>query len=464
MPLIRVPLSPQAYKALSVASSAQEMVNMYTIGEQAGSKYQSAVRTCEGYARAVTLPTGEQTRCLHRLNGQTLIAVAESRIYALDPELNATDIGWAPNIGRAFAAGDYRQCVIKFGNDLYYANATGSGPVSLPFVVGDLALFGSYIVVSEINGQKFYVSDPTNIPPSFDTNEFGVANAKGDYIVALASVGKYLWCLGEYSSQAFYESGNAFFPITPMPNTEQSVGIIGQNAKCIVDQVCCFVSDDLGVYMIDGLQMRRVSTEAIEKILNAERAPETIDGFGYKYYGHYFFCFALESTTVVYDASTGLWHERKIDTESIPKPWRIDTVQRFGTKVYGANLDGSQIYEIGYKHLLYDTDKIKKLVTTTVQHDSMRLFSTHKILIDMANGEGSVYSQTPKLMVDWSDDGGHTWSPEVWLNAGRVGEYFQRVELSRVGGGYQRIYRIKESTQTPITLFSMYADIEGGEA
>jgi len=46
-------------------------------------------------------------------------------------------------------------------------------------------------------------------------------------------------------------------------------------------------------------------------------------------------------------------------------------------------------------------------------------------------------------MLDWSDDGGHTWSSERTVSFGKIGEYSHRARFTRLGSSRERYYRIK---------------------
>jgi len=45
-------------------------------------------------------------------------------------------------------------------------------------------------------------------------------------------------------------------------------------------------------------------------------------------------------------------------------------------------------------------------------------------------------------MLDWSDDGKHTWSDEHWASMGAIGEYSTRVTWPKLGWSRNRIYRL----------------------
>jgi len=52
-------------------------------------------------------------------------------------------------------------------------------------------------------------------------------------------------------------------------------------------------------------------------------------------------------------------------------------------------------------------------------------------------------------MFRYSVDGGKTWSSEIWINQGVVGEYDTVVGLDRLGDGYDWVMEV--STSEPIT-------------
>lgn len=64
------------------------------------------------------------------------------------------------------------------------------------------------------------------------------------------------------------------------------------------------------------------------------------------------------------------------------------------------------------------------------------------------------------LMIDYSDDGGHTWSAEQWYDLGPSGKYLHRIVLQRQGAAYQRVYRLRTTSERSFTIISAHADIE----
>jgi len=66
----------------------------------------------------------------------------------------------------------------------------------------------------------------------------------------------------------------------------------------------------------------------------------------------------------------------------------------------------------------------------------------------------------PRVMLRWSDDGGHTWSNEHWAPLGKVGEYSQRVFWRRLGMTLKLRDRVYEVSGTdPVKIAIMGAEL-----
>lgn len=79
--------------------------------------------------------------------------------------------------------------------------------------------------------------------------------------------------------------------------------------------------------------------------------------------------------------------------------------------------------------------------------------------VGLTTGQGS----DPQLMLSWSKDYGHTWSPERWLPIGKIGEYMTRVRLAgNLGQGRGWCFRVVVTDPIPVTFLQMTADLTKG--
>jgi hypothetical protein len=77
-----------------------------------------------------------------------------------------------------------------------------------------------------------------------------------------------------------------------------------------------------------------------------------------------------------------------------------------------------------------------------------------------STNSGDVLGVDPKVMLRWSDDGGHTWSNEHWANMGKTGEYYHRVFWRRLGMTLKLRDRVYEISGTdPVKIAIMGAEV-----
>jgi hypothetical protein len=69
-------------------------------------------------------------------------------------------------------------------------------------------------------------------------------------------------------------------------------------------------------------------------------------------------------------------------------------------------------------------------------------------------------SYDASVMLRWSDDGGHTWSNEHWVNTGKIGEYGRRAIWRRLGMTTKLRDRVYEVSGTdPVKIAIMGAEL-----
>lgn len=86
--------------------------------------------------------------------------------------------------------------------------------------------------------------------------------------------------------------------------------------------------------------------------------------------------------------------------------------------------------------------------------------------LDVETGRGLTTGQgvDPMVMLQWSDDSGHTWSHELWVSAGEQGDYARRAMWRRLGKSRQRTWRIVVTDPVAWHLLDAYVEVVKGSA
>lgn len=88
----------------------------------------------------------------------------------------------------------------------------------------------------------------------------------------------------------------------------------------------------------------------------------------------------------------------------------------------------------------------------------------HSAQLDCQTGTALLEGQgeNPQVMLDWSDDGGHTWSQERWRTAGRTADYDLRVLWRRLGRSRDRIFRVTVTDPVAWRFIDFYLELSKG--
>lgn len=314
---------------------------------------------------------------------------------------------------------------------------------------------------------------------SWDATEFANAEGSPDNLVALVTVHLQTFLIGGNSIEIVQNTGAAQFPF------ERIQGVFieyGASAAFAVEQVANTIlwlgKDKSGsnvVWMAEGYQPRRVSTEAIESYISTYSSNiEEAVSYSYQENGHYFYVLNIPGapTTIVYDITLQQWHERAV-WNSNSGSWTRDRgnyhIFAFGKHLV-SDYENGNIYDQSLSYTNDNDNLIKRQRTfpyITEQNDLYYIyFKTLKI--DMRTGVGTTTGDTenvnPQAILRWSDNGGYTWSNETNAPIGRVGQYFTRVIWRRLGKSRFRIFEVTIMANIPVWMISAYIEAEVGNA
>lgn len=112
--------------------------------------------------------------------------------------------------------------------------------------------------------------------------------------------------------------------------------------------------------------------------------------------------------------------------------------------------------------MLYDEagEEIRRSVTGTTLHAEQKMLRFVRFEAEMESGTGLAYGQgvEPYVWLQYSDDGGRTWSNERWATLGRQGRYRTQLRWGRLGAARNRVFRL--SMSDPVRTALIAADIE----
>lgn len=151
---------------------------------------------------------------------------------------------------------------------------------------------------------------------TWDVLQVAQRNAGADRWGAMIVSHKEIWLLGSQSTEVWYNDGGSPFPFAPNPSVFIEHGILAPDSLAICDNAPMWLGqsrDGAGiVYRANGYSPQRVSDHALEYALSTYSTIVDAHAWTYQDQGHSFYVltFPTAQMTWVFDAATGVWHER----------------------------------------------------------------------------------------------------------------------------------------------------------
>ena len=142
-------------------------------------------------------------------------------------------------------------------------------------------------------------------------------------------------------------------------------------------------------------------------------------------------------------------------------------------KAYGKHLvedyQNGNLYELDFDTYTENSEPIIRIRDTAPIDSGLfgsygKRVTINKFILNIEVGVGLLSGQgsNPQIMLSYSDDGGKSFSNEMWGTVGKLGEFQYKVEWNGLGSFFNRIIRIKTSDPVYYAIRGADADIEVG--
>ena len=466
MSIVPIPLVGQSYQHRSLPLSSQVTKNWYPEINQESKSILSMMPTPGsslfssgdvGIDRGCTIFSNEY----YKVSGGTLYKVSSSGVESVIGPIAGSE-----------------QCI--FANDGYYLIIVSDG-VAYSYdgtTLGQITDvdIGAPVSVSFLNSQMIFSNDDHFVtadagdPLVIDGLNYAAAESHPDKIIRDYAYREELLFFGEKTIERWYNSGVGSPPFDRVQGGIIPVGLGAKHSVAHNDEAVYFLGDDKNVYQLVGYSKRKIVTIPIAH--NFENSAEVSDAKGvcvtWEGQNFYIISFPTKGETWAYSESANGWFQ-------------------MGHKTNGRHLVNSYAYCYG-RHLFCDYrnadvlewdidlatdngDYIQRVRHSGVidgklygpQLAGKELFmSTLEIHLETGIGSTTGQGEDPQVMLQFSDDGGRTWSNELWASAGKIGAYQWQVEFEQLGCFHSRIIRLVMSDPSQWAIYHASANIEVG--
>jgi len=359
-------------------------------------------------------------------------------------------------------------CDGTYGYILTYATNVFTQITDVDFPeAATLDYIDGYFIVNRKGTGQFNISALNN-GLSWAALDFATAESSPDGLQRVINSLGQLWLIGTFTSEVWTNTGASPFPFQRIAGGVLQVGSAYPYTAATIGNTLLWVGQDRQgrgvVYSARGFSPQRVSNESIEMMIQAATDPASMKSFSYQQDGHVYYILTgggLE-TSLVYDLTTQLWHERAYEGSSGYEQWLANChMFAFGLNLVGDRRNGN-IYRMALDIYADNGETITRERTFNHLSNEGKRFRLKELEIAMETGTalvtGSTVDTDPVCQLYISKDGAQTWLGAFTASMGKIGDYTRRVAFRRLGVSEIFTFRVKIATRTKVALIGGYLE------
>ena len=462
--VVDIPIVGQSYHLKDWSIDCQRTVNLYPqIVESGNAPQVSALLCTPGLFKRFEL--NGKIRGLYAYSDK-FYAVAGSKLYRIDTLDNVLEIGEIDGDDFVSFADNSLQLIISSKSLYSYAfdkQVLSKMEGEEYFGASDITFLDSRFIWTVPNSGQVQWSQL--LSAKTDALSYATAEAKSDNLVRTVASNGQLWLIGEKTTEIWNSTGSNDLPFQRMSGAYIPTGCVAKSSVCQFGGALIWLSQtDHGqaqVVMSQGYQTVRISNHAIESEISGYQRVDDAYTFAYQQDGHAFFVitFPTAQKTWCYDSITQMWHERAwYNTETfMSEHHRANTHCFFNGEHLVGDRESGLIYRLCGETQTDNGAMILRERTTPVinPHGQRIIFDELELKLKV----GQEQNTKPLIMLDWSNNGGRTWSATLEQDLGGVGEFNKRVIFRRLGQAFNRVFRLRMSDASELVILGAKARV-----
>lgn len=432
--------------------SLERLVNCYAEPQPQGARSTMALRGRPGLTLLMTAGTGRVNGL--RVMGGELYVVSGEEIYVVGPSLVPELLGPVSGNGQAYMIDNGVHIGLATGTHGYAVNRDGV----IELAEGNLngaAYTDGYGIFTQGGGEQWWITAADDMT-TISGLDFSAADNQPDPVLACIMYGRVLLLGGASTIEAWVNTGAVF----PFERQEViSKGVAGSGAMAGADNSVFWLAPDRTVNRLDGLTPTRISTQEVERALWSVNSVSGARLWIQEERGRRVLVVQYSGGTLCHDLSTGLWHERRTYDATT---WEVYSAVTWRDRFLLGGPNGA-IYQAS--HEVYDDagSILRREAVFPPLYAQGGAAIMHELLIEAEMGvglDGAGQGSDPVLMLDWSDDHGHTWSDEIEVGLGAIGARDRLATAVSLGRFRQRALRIALSDAVEFNVTGARARLE----
>lgn len=465
-----------SYQQISLPFDAQRCVNQFALLDQNGKDVASLLGT-PGNNLFGTVGTGPGRGGFKASNGRAFV-VSGSGLFEIQVDGSGVLLGSLDQSqGLVTIDENGFQLAVCDGASLYiftYATNAFIKVVNANLALAKTVTFiDSYFVVN-VGGGKFQISGNYD-GTSWAALDFATAESSPDDLLRVLNVVGQLWLQGAETTEIWSNTGAVNFPFAKIAGAKMETGTGAVYSGIPLDNSAFWIGNDkYGFGIVNratGFTPERISTDPIEKRIQAAPDPTSLRTWAYQEDGHTHLIISgggME-TALCYDLATKLWHERAFLNEAGLYELPLAT---YGFYAFNKHLvldkTNGNIYE--QRLDFYDDNGspiARDRIFTHIFNEFKRQVFKNLVIgfetgVGLQNPNANGDGVSPEVALYLSDDGGKTFGTPYIDTIGEAGKFKDLVKFDRLGQASIMTFRTRRTDpcKYAVTSASFNVDIQ----
>ena len=467
--MAKVPLLGGAYSARSVIANAQRCVNLYPEENTKDAEMPTTHYPSPGLVELGIAVTEGEWRGLYTATNGKLYGVLGASVYYIDSN-------WARNLLGTIGTTAGQVRMGDNGTDLVLVDGSTSGYtvtlstnafatiVDADFLGSDFAGYvDTYLIFNQPNSKNFYTSLSNTV--SFDPLYIAAKTGYADKLVAVVTVHREIWLIGQTTTEVWQNVGGASFPFAIMAGVFIEHGCVAPQSIAQHDLVVFWLAQDAEgqgmVVMGASYAAQRISNHALEYAISTYSTISDAIGLSYQQGGHNFYqlTFPTADKTWVFDMQTQQWHEKAwLDSNGAEHRHRANCgAFAYGVFVVG-DFENGKLYELDPEAFTDAGDPVIRIRGFPHLVDDGKRVNYSLFAADMECGTIEDPAVPAWISLRWSDDRGKSWGNQVLQSMGETGEFSTQPTWQQLGIARDRVFELSWSINAKTALNGAYVD------
>lgn len=316
---------------------------------------------------------------------------------------------------------------------------------NLPDSVNSVEFMGGYFHFSIPDGRLF-ASELNST--TVNALSFTAAEARPDGLRRVIAAGALLYAMGDSTIEPYQNVGTQPYPMQRAA-TVIPVGVIATMAAVGNDEAwnnpLFFVGSDYTVRALSGYETVRISTPDVDRFIQASD-PAQIRMMVYVHRGVGFVVVSSDKGSWEYDVTLKAWTERQSEGHD---RWRVGATF-YGDQWYFVDRMTGDVLKLTTSTFTENGSSMKWMLESGPTKDFPDRISVPSLFMDFTEVDADV-------AVEWSHDGGKTWTAPVSRSLADAEK--RPVRVNRLGLSTQHGIRIRMTTTTDKDFSFMGANI-----